>query len=81
MLLHEQYHIRHHDLWVRLLACALQAVYWYNPLIWVGIRCMERDMEMRCDEYVLEQLGRIFGTTTVCRCCPMPRAGAAGPWM
>ncbi len=57
VLLHEQYHIRRHDLWVRLLACALQAIHWYNPLIWAAVRCMERDMEMRCDEYVLGRLG------------------------
>lgn len=57
VLLHERYHIRCHDLWARLLACALQVFYWYNPLIWVGGRCMERDMEMRCDEHVLEQMG------------------------
>ncbi|MBD5529253.1 MAG: hypothetical protein HDR02_12750 [Lachnospiraceae bacterium] len=57
VLLHEQYHIRRHDLWVRLLACVLQIIYWYNPLIWVAVRCMERDMEMRCDEYVLGRLG------------------------
>lgn len=57
VLLHEQYHIRRCDLWVRLLACILQVIYWYNPLIWVGVRCMERDMEMRCDEHVLEQMG------------------------
>ncbi|MBD5529254.1 MAG: extracellular solute-binding protein [Lachnospiraceae bacterium] len=57
VLLHERYHIRRHDLRVRLLACVLQVVYWYNPLVWVAVRCMERDMEMRCDEYVLEQMG------------------------
>lgn len=57
ILLHERCHIRHYDLWVRLLACILQAVYWYNPLVWVANRCMERDMEMRCDEYVLGQMG------------------------
>ncbi|MDE7224149.1 MAG: hypothetical protein K2O34_10255, partial [Acetatifactor sp.] len=57
VLLHERYHILRHDLWVRLLACVLQVVYWYNPLIWVAVHCMERDMEMRCDEYVLEQIG------------------------
>lgn len=57
VLLHERCHIRHHDLWTRLLACILQAVYWYNPLVWIAVRCMERDMEMRCDEYVLSRLG------------------------
>lgn len=57
VLLHERYHIRRHDLRVRLLACVLQVVYWYNPLVWAAVRCMEQDMEMRCDEYVLEQMG------------------------
>lgn len=57
VLLHERCHIRHHDLWTRLLASILQAVYWFNPLVWIAVRCMERDMEMRCDEYVLSCLG------------------------
>ncbi len=57
VLLHEQCHLVHRDLWARTLACVLLAVYWYNPLVWLGVRCMERDMEMRCDEYVLGQMG------------------------
>lgn len=57
VLMHEQYHIKHGDLWVKMLACALETVYWYNPLVWVAIHCMEQDMEMRCDEHVLRQLG------------------------
>ncbi|MDE6673705.1 MAG: M56 family metallopeptidase [Acetatifactor sp.] len=57
VLLHEQYHIQQHDLWIRLLACVLQIIHWYNPLVWVAVQCMERDMEMRCDEYVLGRLG------------------------
>lgn len=57
VLMHERCHIRCRDLWTRALACVLLAVYWYNPLVWLGVCCMERDMEMRCDEYVLRQMG------------------------
>lgn len=56
VLLHEQYHIRRRDHLIKLLAFALLAVYWFHPLVWAAWRSMCRDMEMSCDEKVLEQL-------------------------
>lgn len=57
VLLHERYHIRRKDHLVKLLAFVLLAVYWFSPLAWVGWFSMCRDMEMSCDEKVLELLG------------------------
>jgi beta-lactamase regulating signal transducer with metallopeptidase domain len=57
ILAHEQCHIRRHDPLWRLLAFALLAVYWCNPLAWVAFFCMTRDMEMSCDEAVIESFG------------------------
>lgn len=56
VLLHEQYHIRRKDHLVKLFSFGLLAVYWFHPLVWAAWRGMCRDMEMSCDEKVLEQL-------------------------
>ncbi len=57
ILLHEQYHIHRKDHLVKLLAFFLLAVYWFHPLVWAAWFGMCRDMEMSCDEKVLELLG------------------------
>ena len=54
VLTHEKYHLRHGDMLVRLFAFCLLALHWFNPLVWVAFFCMSRDMELRCDEKVLE---------------------------
>jgi len=57
ILLHEQYHIRRRDHLVKLFASILMAVYWFHPLVWLSWVLLCRDMEMSCDEKVLELLG------------------------
>ena len=57
ILLHEQYHIRRRDHLVKLFASVLLAVYWFHPLVWLSWVILCRDMEMSCDEKVLELLG------------------------
>lgn len=57
VLLHEQHHIRRKDHLVKYLSFGLLAVYWFHPLVWAAWFCMCRDMEMSCDEKVLELLG------------------------
>ena len=58
VLLHEQYHIRRKDQLVKAMACLLLAVYWFHPLVWTAWTVMCRDMEMSCDEKVLELIGK-----------------------
>lgn len=57
ILLHERCHIRRGDHIVKILAVAILAVYWFHPLVWAAFFCMTADMEMSCDEAVLERLG------------------------
>lgn len=57
ILLHEQYHIRRWDHLVKLFASVLLAVYWFHPLVWLSWVILCRDMEISCDEKVLELLG------------------------
>ena len=56
ILLHELAHMRRFDVlikWLMLLACAL---HWFNPLIWVARREIDRVCELSCDEAVISGL-------------------------
>lgn len=58
ILLHEQEHIRHFDLWMKLLLLLTACVHWFNPLVWLMVYLASEDMEMRCDAAVVARLGR-----------------------
>ncbi|MBO6055005.1 MAG: hypothetical protein J6P31_05735 [Oscillospiraceae bacterium] len=57
VLSHERFHIRHLDPVMRLAAYGLLSIHWFNPLVWLSFRLMGRDMEMRCDEAVMQKWG------------------------
>lgn len=57
ILCHERVHIRRRDYLIKGIAFLLTAFYWYNPLVWVAFHMLEQDMEMSCDEAVVERLG------------------------
>ena len=57
ILAHEECHIRRLDPLWKLIAFLLLAVYWWNPLVWIAFFYMVRDVEMSCDEAVIEQFG------------------------
>ena len=54
---HERTHIRRGDLIFKMIAVTALAIHWFNPLVWVAFVLFCRDMEMSCDEIVLEKLG------------------------
>ena len=58
ILLHEQEHIRHLDLWMKLLLLVTACVHWFNPLVWLMVYLASEDMEMRCDAAVVARLGQ-----------------------
>lgn len=55
ILTHEHYHIRCLDHVVKPIAFLILTVHWFNPLVWLAFVLMGRDMEMRCDEWVLSR--------------------------
>ncbi|MBP5264322.1 MAG: hypothetical protein J6Z33_08130, partial [Lachnospiraceae bacterium] len=57
ILWHEATHLRHLDPLWKLLSFVALAIHWWNPLVWLCVRCMNQDMEMACDESVLKQVG------------------------
>ena len=54
---HEQVHIRRRDPLFKMLAWLITVIHWFNPLMWLAFVLMSRDMEMSCDEKVLQNLG------------------------
>ncbi|KQW52067.1 hypothetical protein ASD88_05590 [Pelomonas sp. Root662] len=53
VIAHEQVHRdRLDNLW-NLLACAITALHWWNPLAWWAARRMQADQELACDAAVL----------------------------
>lgn len=52
---HEQTHIARGDAVVNLLACAFQCVFWFNPLVHVGVRALRLDQEIACDAIVMRR--------------------------
>ena len=57
ILCHEQTHIRRADHIVRFMTYLVLGIHWFNPFVWIAFYLSGRDMEMACDEAVIEQLG------------------------
>lgn len=55
-LLHELAHYRRRDIWLKALMLWVCAVHWFNPLVWLMARAVERDTELACDERAAGQL-------------------------
>ncbi|WP_302496173.1 M56 family metallopeptidase [uncultured Flavonifractor sp.] len=55
-LLHELVHYRRRDIWLKTLVLWVNAVHWFNPLVWRMVRSVERDTELACDEGALKRL-------------------------
>jgi beta-lactamase regulating signal transducer with metallopeptidase domain len=53
ILAHEQVHRERLDNLWNLLACALTALHWWNPLAWWAARRLQADQELACDAAVL----------------------------
>ncbi len=53
VFLHELTHLKRHDLPLNWLLCVLQALHWFNPLLWLAFARMRADRETACDAQVL----------------------------
>lgn len=56
VLLHELQHIKNHDLIWNWAAVAVQALHWFNPLVWLVVSRFQADRELRCDAGALALL-------------------------
>ena len=58
ILAHETAHIRYFDALGKWLLAAGLCLHWFNPLVWVMYLLANRDLELSCDEAVVQEYGR-----------------------
>lgn len=58
VLTHEYMHIRRFDAVTKLLLAAALCLHWFNPLVWVLYFFANRDLELSCDELVVQAVGQ-----------------------
>ncbi len=56
VLLHEENHIRRKDYLWKLAAFVALVLHWFNPFAWLAFHLSSKDMEMSCDEAVMNRM-------------------------
>ncbi len=57
VIAHENTHLKRHDHWWKPLGFLLLTVYWFNPILWIAYVLLCRDIELACDEKVIQDMG------------------------
>ena len=69
VLLHEMTHLRRKDILVKWLSVIACSVHWFNPVVWLARREIDRVCELACDETVIRNLDadgiRNYGDTLI----------------
>lgn len=60
VIAHEKAHLKRKDHWWKPLGYTLLAIYWFNPLLWLGYILLCRDIELACDEKVIRNTDKAF---------------------
>lgn len=80
ILEHEYTHIRRFDAAMKLLYTLAACVHWFNPLVWVMLVLVNRDMELACDETVVRVLGTEKKKTYARMLIDLEEKGAPAPF-
>lgn len=56
IIAHEKTHLKRFDHIIKPLAFIILSVYWFNPLMWVAYILLCRDIELACDEKVINSM-------------------------
>ena len=54
ILAHERTHLDKGDHWFKMIGFLALALHWFNPLVWVAYILLCKDIEMACDERVVQ---------------------------
>ncbi|MCL2528521.1 MAG: M56 family metallopeptidase [Defluviitaleaceae bacterium] len=69
ILAHELTHLRRKDVLIKWLTLLATALHWYNPIVWLVSREIDRTCELSCDEAVIRSLDghgrRHYGNTLI----------------
>lgn len=82
VLAHENAHLKRRDHWWKPLGYALLTLYWFNPLCWAAYILLCRDIEMACDERVIQDMNAEeirYYAETLLACSVSRRSIAACP--
>lgn len=56
VLAHEKMHLRRKDYLLKPLGYILLVLHWFNPLVWFAYILFSKDIEMACDEQVIQNM-------------------------
>lgn len=56
VFLHELTHIKRRDLWLKIVAMLACAIHWFNPLIHIAFKNLDKLCEFSCDEEVMKKI-------------------------
>lgn len=56
IFLHELTHFKRRDLWLKWVLIFINAVHWFNPLIYFARRDIDRFCELSCDEKIVKSM-------------------------
>jgi LCP family protein required for cell wall assembly len=79
VIAHERTHMARRDYLINIIAFFALAAHWFNPIIWMCYHIMIRDMEMSCDEAVLNKNIDAYGYSQTLLDCT-ERTGQANGW-
>lgn len=54
ILAHERTHLEKGDHWFKMIGYLALAIHWFNPLVWAAYILLCKDIEMACDERVVQ---------------------------
>lgn len=78
---HERTHLDKGDHWIKMIGFLALALHWFNPLVWVAYVLLCKDIEMACDERVVQfmELDERKGYSAALLSCSAPRFRFASP--
>ena len=56
ILAHENEHLKYRDHWWKPFGFMILTLHWFNPLVWVSYILLCRDIELACDERVIQHM-------------------------
>ena len=57
IFIHELCHYKHKDIFINMICCFFLCVYWFNLIMWLCFYVIRRDIELLCDQRVIEVTG------------------------
>lgn len=67
IVIHELVHHKHKDVLINFILCILNALYWFNPFIYIAFNKIRLDMEIYCDYTAIKYTGNNidYGNTVI----------------